>query len=132
MSKLRYLSADWVQAVSDAVAANTELQQLSSIHSVGLTQVVTGTPHGDVVYHLQVGDGAAVLASGESAPEDVRFTEPYDTAVAVATGVLNAQEAFINGHIKFVGDHQKLIDAGDVFAALNPIFDKIRETTDYN
>ena len=132
MSKLRYLSADWVQAVSDLVAANTELQQLSSIHSVGLTQVVTGTPHGDVVYHLQVGDGAAVLASGESSPEDVRFTEPYDTAVAVATGVLNAQEAFINGHIKFVGDHQKLIDAGDVFAALNPIFDKIRETTDYN
>ena len=132
MSKLRYLSADWVQAVSEAVTANTVLQQLSSIHSVGLTQVVTGTPHGDVVYHLQVGNGVAVLANGESSPEDVRFTEPYDTAVAVATGVLNAQEAFINGHIKFVGDHQKLIDAGDVFAALNPIFDKIRETTDYN
>ena len=132
MSKLRYLSADWVQAVSEAVAANTVLQQLSSIHSVGLTQVVTGTPHGDVVYHLQVGNGVAELASGESSPEDVRFTEPYDTAVAVATGVLNAQEAFINGHIKFVGDHQKLIDTGDVFAALNPIFDKIRETTDYN
>ena len=126
------MSADWVQAVSEAVAANTELQHLASIHSVGLTQVVTGTPHGDVVYHLQVGNGVAVLASGESSPEDVRFTEPYDTAVAVATGVLNAQEAFINGHIKFVGDHQKLIDAGDVFAALNPIFDKIRETTDYN
>ena len=131
MSKLRYLSADWVQAVSEAVTANTVLQQLSSIHSVGLTQVVTGTPHGDVVYHLQVGNGVAVLANGESSPEDVRFTEPYDTAVAVATGVLNAQEAFINGHIKFFGDHQKLIDAGDVFAALNPIFDKIRETTDY-
>ena len=132
MSKFRYLSADWVQAVSNAVAANTELQQLASIHSVGLTQVVTGTPHGDVVYHLQVGNGIATLTSGKASPEDVRFTEPYDTAVAVATGVLNAQEAFINGHIKFVGDHQKLIDAGDVFAALNPIFDKIRETTDYN
>ena len=132
MSKLRYLSADWVQAVSNAVATNTELQQLASIHSVGLTQVVTGTPHGDVMYHLQVGNGVATLTSGEASPEDVRFTEPYDTAVAVATGVLNAQEAFINGHIKFVGDHQKLINAGDVFAALNPIFDKIRETTDYN
>ena len=132
MSKLRYLSADWVQAVSNAVATNTELQQLSAIHSVGLTQVVTGTPHGDVVYHLQVGNGVAALSGGEASPEDVRFTEPYDTAVAVATGVLNAQEAFINGHIKFVGDHQKLIDAGDVFAALNPIFEKIRETTDYN
>jgi len=132
VSKLRYLSADWVHAVSDAVATNAELQKLASIHSVGLTQVVTGTPHGDVTYHLQVREGVAQLETGVASPEDVRFTEPYDTAVAVATGVLNAQEAFINGHIKFVGDHQKLIDAGDVFAALNPIFDKIRETTDYN
>ena len=131
MSKFRYLSADWVQAVSEAVAANTELQKLASIYSVGLTQVVTGTPHGDVVYHLQVGNGVATLASGEASPEDVRFTEPYDTAVAVATGVLNAQEAFINGHIKFVGDHQKLIDAGDLFAALNPIFEEIRLSTTY-
>jgi hypothetical protein len=126
------LSAEWIQAVSSAVAANVTLQQLSSIHSVGLTQVVTGTPHGEVVYHLQVGNGVATLTRGEASPEDVRFTEPWETAVAVATGVLNAQEAFINGHIKFVGEHQKLIDAGDVFAALNPIFDKIRETTDYN
>lgn len=131
MSKLRYLSADWVQAVSDAVATNAELQQLASIHSVGLTQVVTGTPHGDVIYHLQVRDGVARLETGVASPEDVRFTEPYDTAVAVATGALNAQEAFINGHIKFVGDHQKLIDAGDVFAALNPIFDNMRQMTDY-
>jgi len=126
------LSADWVHAVSDAVATNAELQKLASIHSVGLTQVVTGTPHGDVTYHLQVREGVARLETGVASPEDVRFTEPYDTAVAVATGVLNAQEAFIIGHIKFVGDHQKLIDAGDVFAALNTIFDKIRETTDYN
>lgn len=131
MSKLRYLSADWIQAVSDAVATDTTLQQLASIHLVGLTQVVTGTPHGDVTYHLQVRDGVARLDTGVASPEDVRFTEPYDTAVAVATGVLNAQEAFINGHIKFVGDHQKLIDAGDVFAALNPIFDNVRQLTDY-
>jgi len=126
------LSADWIQAVSSAVAADATLQQLARQHTVGLTQVVTGTPRGDVTYHLQVREGVARLETGVASPEDVRFTEPYDTAVAVATGVLNAQEAFINGHIKFVGDHQKLIDAGDVFAALNPIFDKIRETTDYN
>jgi hypothetical protein len=44
---------------------------------------------------------------------------------------LNAQEAFISGKIKFVGDHQKLIDAGDVFAALNPIFEEIRLSTTY-
>ena len=120
-----------MQAVSSAVTADATLQELARHHTVGLTQVVTDTPHGDVVYHLQVGNGIAALTKGEASPEDVRFTEPWATAVAVATGELNAQEAFINGHIKFIGDHQKLIDAGDVFAALNPLFDKVREITDY-
>ena len=45
----------------------------------------------------------------------------YETAVGIATEQINAQEAFIKGLIVFTGDHQKLIDAGDVFAALNPI-----------
>jgi len=34
--------------------------------------------------------------------------------------------------IVFTGDHQKLIDAGDVFAALNPIFDAVRASTVFN
>ena len=131
MSKLRYLSADWVQAVSDAVATNTELQQLASIHSVGLTQVVTGTPHGDVVYHLQVGNGVAALTSGEASPEDVRFTEPYDTAVAVATGVLNAQEAFISGKIRFKGDHERVIATQPLFLALDVVFSVVNANTNF-
>jgi hypothetical protein len=32
----------------------------------------------------------------------------------------------------FTGDHQKLIDAGDVFAALDPIFTAVRESTEFN
>ena len=52
--------------MSSAVAADATLQQLASQHEVGLTQVVTGTPHGDVVYHLQVGNGVAALASGDA------------------------------------------------------------------
>ncbi|MEY4819720.1 MAG: hypothetical protein RL200_432, partial [Actinomycetota bacterium] len=50
-------------------------------------------------------------------------------AVGIATEQINAQEAFIKGLIVFTGDHQKLIDAGDVFAALNPIFDAVRAST---
>jgi putative sterol carrier protein len=61
----------------------------------------------------------------------VRFTESWGTAVAVSTGELNAQEAFIKGAIRFAGDHQRLIDAADVFAALNPVFDEVRAVVDY-
>ena len=120
---MRYLSTEWITSVAAAVAANSELQSLASQHNVGLTQVVTGTPFGDITYHLQSSNGKVVFAPGEAPEEHVRFTESYETAVAVSDGSLNAQEAFISGKIKFVGDHQKLIDAGYLFAALNPIFE---------
>ena len=131
MSSIRYLSTEWIAAVAAGVAANSELQTLASQHLVGLTQVVTGTPFGDVTYHLQSAEGKVRFAPGEAPNEDVRFTEPYETAVAVSNGDLNAQEAFISGKIKFVGNHQKLIDAGDLFAALNPIFEDVRKITSY-
>lgn len=131
MSTIRYLSPEWIAAVAAKVAISQPLQELAHEHRVALTQVVTGTPHGDVTYHLEVRDGAASFGIGEAPHEDVRFTESWDTAVAVSTGALNAQEAFIKGAIRFTGDHQRLIDAADVFAALNPIFDEVRAAVDY-
>lgn len=131
MSHFRYLSADWISAMSAAVEADTALSALASQHTVGLTQVVTGTPFGDVTYHLQVRDGNVSFAPGAAPAEDVRFTETYETAVGIATEKINAQEAFIKGLIVFSGDHQKLIDAGDVFAALNPVFDAVRAVTEF-
>ena len=48
--------------------------------------------------------------------------QSWDTAVAVATGDLNAQEAFVSGHIRLFGDQQRLIDAQPVFGALDAVF----------
>jgi hypothetical protein len=131
VSNIRYLSPEWISTVAAKVAANSALQELAALHTVALTQVVTDTPHGEVTYYLAVRDGVAVFGAGAAPHEDVRFTESWDTAVAVSSGTLNAQEAFIKGAIRFSGDHQRLIDAGDVFAALNPIFDEVRTAVDY-
>jgi putative sterol carrier protein len=57
--------------------------------------------------------------------------QSWDTAVAVATGELNAQEAFVNGHIRLFGDQQKLLDAQPVFGALDAVFTEVRRRTDY-
>jgi len=132
MSSLRYLSAEWISAMSAGVSADSTLSTLASQHTVGLTQVVTGTPFGEVTYCLQVRNGSVSFSAGAAPAEDVRFTESYETAVGIATEQINAQEAFIKGLIVFAGDHQKLIDAGDVFAALNPIFDAVRAVTVFN
>ena len=128
---IRYLSLEWIDALSDEVGRDPRLGALSAAHSIGVTQVVTGGPEGDVVYHLQVGDDAIEFGAGAAHPEDVRMEQSWDTAVAVATGQMNAQDAFIGGHILFTGDQQKLIDAQPVFGALDAVFASVRQRTEY-
>ena len=128
---IRYLSLEWLEALTGEVNANAALQRMAAQHSIGVTQVVTGGPEGDVVYHLQVGDGAARFGAGAAEPEDVRMEQTWDTAVGVATGALNALEAFIKGRILLTGSQQKLVEAQPVFGALDTVFATVREHTEY-
>ena len=131
MQRVRYLGSQWLAAVAEAVASSERLQALAGDHEIGLTQVVTGAPHGDVTYHLQVSGGRAAIGAGPADPEHVRFTERWETAVAVATGAMNPQEPFLNGDIVFTGDHERLVRAGDLFAEMDAAFESVRELTDY-
>jgi len=128
---VRYLSLDWIDAVAGNVDDDARLRALADEHEIGFTQVVSGGPEGDVTYHLQVGDGTIAFSSGPAQPEHVRMEQTWDTAVAVATGALNAQEAFVNGHIRLHGDQQRLLDAQAVFGALDSVFAAVREHTTY-
>ena len=131
MRVIRYLSLEWLDALTAEVAANAELQDLASQHTIGVTQVVTDGPEGTVVYHLQVGEGAATFGAGQAFPEDVRMEQTWETATSVATGALNAQEAFIKGRILLTGSQQKLMESQPVFAALDTVFRSVRERTEY-
>lgn len=128
---VRYLSLDWIDELTREVASSEQLADLADAHAIGVTQVVRGGPEGDVTYHLQVGGGDASFGAGVADPEDVRMEQEWDTAVAVATGELNAQEAFLSGRIRLYGDQQKLLGAQPVFGALDAIFAVVREQTDY-
>jgi hypothetical protein len=128
---VRYLSLDWIDQLRRAVHGNEHLAELAKSHEIGLTQLVTDGPEGTVTYHLQVANGTAQFGPGEADPEHVRMEQSWDTAVAVATGEMNAQEAFINGNIRLYGDQQRLLDSQPVFGALDAIFAGVREQTDY-
>ncbi len=128
---IRYLSLDWINALSDEVAASDAMREIADTHRIGVTQVVSNGPEGDVTYPLQVGDGAASFGAGPADPEDVKMEQDWETAVAVATGELNAQEAFIGGQIRLFGDQQKLLDSQPVFGALDAVFATVRERTSY-
>lgn len=130
-ARVRYLGLDWIDSLSESVANSTEMADIARHHTVGITQTVLGGPEGNVTYHLQIADGQASFGAGPADPEDVRFEQDWETAVAVATHVLNAQQAFITGRIRLTGDSQKLMDSTPVFAVLDSIFSTVREFTDY-
>ena len=128
---IRYLGLAWIRELTREVAECDALAELANEHTIGVTQVVTDGPEGDVTYHLQVGDGAAAFGAGPADPEDVRMQQDWATAVAVATGAMNAQEAFITGKILLFGDQQKLMASQPVFGALDQVFASVRERTRY-
>lgn len=128
---VRYLSLAWIRELSREVADSETLAELANEHSIGVTQVVTDGPEGDVTYHLQVRDGAATFGPGVADPEDVKMEQDWDTAVGIATGEANAQDAFINGRIRLFGNQQALMGAQPVFGALDNIFSTVRERTRY-
>lgn len=128
---IRYLSLDWITALTTEVGASDHMREIAETHRIGVTQVVSDGPEGDVIYHLSVGDGQASFGAGPAEPEDVKMEQDWDTAVAVATGELNAQEAFIGGRIRLYGDQQKLLDSQPVFGALDAVFATVRERTTY-
>jgi putative sterol carrier protein len=131
MSVLRYLSLDWIDALTAEVAASAEMAAVAVDHSVGVTQVVSDGPEGTVVYHVLVAHGRASFGAGPAEPEDLRFEQDWATAVDVATGTLNAQEAFLAGRIRLFGEPPTLIANQAVFRALDGAFSAVREHTDY-
>ena len=128
---VRYLSLAWIDALSQEVAKSDALAALAHTHQIGVTQVVSDGPEGNVIYHLRLGDGTASFGAGPADAEDVCMEQSWATAAAVATGELNAQEAFIKGLIRLTGNQQKLIESQPVFAALDAVFTSVREQTEY-
>ena len=100
-------------------------------NSVSVTQIVTGTPHGDVTYHLESRDGLVSFGVGPATVSDIAFTQDWKTAVGVATGKINAQEAFISGKIRFKGDHERVIATQPLFLALDVVFSAVNANTNF-
>ena len=107
------------------------MQNLARTHHVGVTQVVTGTPFGDVTYNFTVRDGRASFTSGAAPLEDVRFSESWETALAVNNETMSPDEAILLGHVTFTGDHTKLVAAGEIFALLDAVFEEVRALTTF-
>ena len=130
-ARVDYLSNEWITAVADCINANSEIIAVARENSISVTQIVTGTPRGDVTYHLESRDGKISFATGPARVSDIAFTQDWATAVGVATGKINAQEAFISGKIRFKGDHERVIATQPLFLALDAVFSAVNANTNF-
>ncbi len=127
----KYLSVEWIDDLHATASANPQLQELSRHHRLRVTETVTGAPDGDVTYNLTLADGTIRIAAGPGEKSDVCFEQDFATAVGLATGVLNAQTAFVSGQLRVTGDMDLLMASQAVFAALDTVFGDVRSRTEF-
>jgi hypothetical protein len=127
----RYLSPEWIAELAGQVESSMVVQSAAAGRTIAITQVVEGGPDGSVVYHLTAEHGPLQVAAGPAPGEQVRFVTPWDVAVAIATGATNAQDAFIRGRIRLLGDQQLLLEHVPVLVALGPIMAELHRRTSF-
>lgn len=128
---MRYLSSEWFDAASHALADDPGLPTATAGLRLTLQQTVTGVPgaDGDVCWHLVFEDGVR-LVRGPSDAADLRFTTSYPTAAAIAAGELGAPIAFIRGELKVGGDLTLLTTHQRPLAAVHDALAEVRKVTD--
>jgi putative sterol carrier protein len=106
---VKFLSAEWAQAVQDALNGHPGYKSAIGNADLGLQFNVTDTPEGDTAYYLKASGGTTELMLGNLDGADVTIGQSYDTASAIAKGELNTQTAFMTGKLKVSGNLAKLM-----------------------
>ena len=85
---MTYLSDEWFAAAGDAFADLPERPGATAT----IQRVITGTPDGDVAYHLTLDDGRIVgVERGTDDAAQVTLTLPYKDALRVEHGEYSSE-----------------------------------------
>ena len=97
---LTYLSDEWFAAAGDAFADLPERPGATAT----IQRVNTGTPDGDVAYHLTLQEGRIVgVERGTDEGAQATLTLPYKDALRVEHGEDSLNVAFMRGRLKVAG-----------------------------
>ena len=121
----KFLSQEWADDVLAALNGSDDVRGAIKGVQLCIQQVVTGAPDGEVTYWTKLDDGTVSGALGEASDADVTITQDYDTAVAMNSGELNAQAAFMQGKLKVTGNMGKLLQNQGAMQALGPVLSSV-------
>lgn len=124
----RFLSAAWFDELTGDLSGATAAVDADKWV---VEQVVTGTPEGEVHYHVAVSPGAIQLRSGRPATADLTFTSDYPTASAIVRGELSTQAALLEGRIRVSGSLADIAGHIDQLADVDLVPEPVRASTTY-
>lgn len=128
-----FLTDEWIQSLDAAVRADERVRTADPDSSLVVQQTVTGIGDDDVTvsWHLTISSSDANVVAGPADAPDVTFTQDHATAVAIGTGELSAQAAFMLGKLRVGGDVSRLIAQRELFEHLDDTFGEARAATTY-
>ncbi len=125
---VRFLSPEWLAALERSLAGIAALTTASSQLDLVIQQVVLGAGS----YSITLRDGTVTVTPGMAEHADITFTCGLDTALAVAQGTRNAQDAFAAGELRLGGDVATLVRVAPTLAAVGDAFASLRAATDWS
>lgn len=126
---MRYLSDAWIAALDEAVRSDAEVRTAAGATELVIQQTVTGTAHGDTVYRVVIDAGGRRVVRGADPAATVHLTTDLDTATAIASGRLAAQDAFMQGRLRIGGDVTALLAHQAIFASVADAARSVRDQT---
>jgi putative sterol carrier protein len=116
---VKFLSAEWAQAVQDALNSNDSFKSSAGSQTAKIQQVVTGAPEGEVRYWFKLEGGQAAIGMGDTSDTlDATITQDYDTAVKLAKNELSGTAAYMSGKLRVSGDLMKLMQLQGALAQM--------------
>lgn len=108
MTAVKFLSGEYLDELGDLVPP--DLPEVPHVN-VRLQFHATGTPEGEVDYHLVAERGVVVRAGrGLLADSDLAIRANYRDLLAFESGELHAATAFVTGQFEVTGDRAKVLD----------------------
>lgn len=108
MTAVKFLSDEYLDELGDLVPP--DLPEVPHVN-VRLQFHATGTPEGEVDYHLVAERGVVVQAGrGRLADSDLTIRASYRDLLAFESGELHAATAFVTGQFAVTGDRAKVLD----------------------
>jgi hypothetical protein len=124
-----FLTVAWLEELDTVARASAELAELGRSARLVIEQRVTGTPHGEVAYHVIIDEQGARVVAGRAPAPQITMETDFATASAIHRGDVNAQRALNAGLLKVGGEAAVLIGRGDALGALTDVFASVRGST---